>query len=122
MVWAVLREIGRTGVARRVERHVAFARRVAERARSHERLELLLEPELSIVCFRYLPGSGIDADQLNFSIVERLRRETPFVPTTTVVDGRLAIRPCFINPRTTQREVEGLVDATIRFGDELSAT
>ncbi|HYN70755.1 MAG TPA: pyridoxal-dependent decarboxylase [Candidatus Eisenbacteria bacterium] len=121
LVWAVLREIGRAGVARRVERHVGFARRVAERARADDRLELLLEPDLSIACFRYRPTGDGDANQLNFRIVERLRRETPFIPTTTVVDGRLAIRPCFINPRTTAREVEGLVDATIRFGDELTA-
>jgi aromatic-L-amino-acid decarboxylase len=70
---------------------------------------------------RYRRSDGIDANQLNFRILERLRRETPFVPTSTLVDGRLAIRPCYINPRTTTREVDGLVDATIRFGDELTA-
>jgi aromatic-L-amino-acid decarboxylase len=105
-------------VARRVERHVGFARRVAERARADGRLELILEPQLSIVCFRYRPSAGVDANRLNNRILERLRRETPFIPTSTVVNGRLAIRPCFINPRTTLREVDGLVDATIRFGDE----
>jgi aromatic-L-amino-acid decarboxylase len=50
-----------------------------------------------------------------------LRRETPFIPTSTVVDGVVAIRPCFINPRTTDRHVDGLVDAVIRLGDELAA-
>jgi hypothetical protein len=32
----------------------------------------------------------------------------------------LAIRPCFINPRTTLAEVDGLVDAVTRIGDDLS--
>lgn len=121
LVWAVLREIGRAGVARRVERHVGFARRVAARAREDDRLELLLEPELSIACFRYRPAGGSDGNALNFRILERLRRETPFIPTSTVIDGVLAIRPCFINPRTTEREVDGLVDAVARLGDELEA-
>lgn len=122
-VWAVLREIGRAGVAARVARHVAFARRIAQRARSHPRLELLMEPQLSVVCFRYRPASGEDAatDALNGRILARLRAETGLIPSSTVVDGRLAIRPCFINPRTTEREVEALVDAVIAFGDELMA-
>jgi len=34
------------------------------------------------------------------------------------VNGALAIRPCFINPRTTPSEVDGLVDALVRIGDD----
>ena len=134
VVWSVLREIGREGVAARVERHVAFAREVADRAREHPRLELLMEPQLSITCFRYRPaGSGggaggpgarphddVAIDEVNRRILDRLRRETPTVPSSTVVGGRFAIRPCFINPRTTEREVSMLVDAVIRFGDEIT--
>jgi aromatic-L-amino-acid decarboxylase len=120
LVWAVLHEIGRAGVARRVERHVGYARQIAERAREHPRLELLLEPELSIVCFRYAPAPGTDVNALNRRILERLRRETRFVPTSTTVNGAVAIRPCFINPRTTQVEVDGLVENVLRFGDEFA--
>jgi aromatic-L-amino-acid decarboxylase len=121
LVWAVLREIGRSGVVRRIERDVDFAREVAARARSEDRLELLLEPQLSIACFRYRTGDGVDADALNRRILGRLRRETPYIPSSTVVDGAFALRACFINPRTTHREVRGLVDAVIRIGDELTA-
>ena len=42
-------------------------------------------------------------------------------PSTTVLDGRSVVRLCTINPRTTEREVEGLVDAVIRLGDEETA-
>lgn len=117
LVWAALREIGRRGVAERVERHMGFARSIADRARADDRLELMCEAQLSIVCFRYAAPEH-DEDALNQRILERLRRETPYVPTSTVVDGAVAIRPCFINPRTTQREVDGLVDAVISFGEE----
>lgn len=121
LVWAVLREIGRRGVRERVLRHAAFAGDLAERARSDERLELLCGPHLSIVCFRYRPRrAGVDLDALNTRILERLRRETPYISSSTVVNGALAIRPCFINPRTTQRDVDGLVEAVIRLGDDLA--
>ncbi|HEY3335691.1 MAG TPA: pyridoxal-dependent decarboxylase [Candidatus Limnocylindrales bacterium] len=125
VVWAVLREIGLEGVIARVERHVGFARAVADAAVEHPRLELLMEPQLSIACFRYVPAAGADAvtiDSLNRRILERLRTETPIIPSSTTVDGRFAIRPCFINPRTTEREVEMLIDLVVRFGDELSGT
>lgn len=123
LVWAVLREIGRRGVIDRVDRHVAFAQEVADRAAAHPRLERLLEPQLSIACFRYVgarAATEADLDALNQRILERLRAETPIAPSSTRVAGRFAIRPCFLNPRTTEREVVELVDAVIRIGDRLS--
>ena len=121
IVWALLREIGREGVAACVERHVQFARAVARAAVAHPRLELLMEPQLSIVCFRYVPRGTRDpeaVDARNRGILERLRTETDIVPSSTTVNGRFAIRACFINPRTTEREVEALVDLVVRFGDD----
>ncbi len=121
-VWAVLLEIGAEGMRERVRRHLDFARHLAERVRADPRLEVVSEPVLSICCFRYR-GKASDPkalDALNARIAQRLRAETPFVPSTTIVRGRYAIRPCFINPRTTLAEVDGLVDAVRRIGDVLS--
>ena len=117
LAWAVLRELGRTGVAVRVERHIGLARHLAQRARQHPRLELLLEPELSIVCFRYAASDAVNAE-----ILLRLRRATRSIPSSTVVGGRLAIRPCFINPHTQLADVDALVDHVITIGDELTGT
>ena len=115
LAWAVLRELGRAGVAARVERHIGFARHVAQRARQHPRLELLLEPELSIVCFRYAASDAVNAE-----ILLRLRRATRSIPSSTVVAGHLAIRPCFINPRTRLADVDALADHVTTIGDELT--
>ena len=115
LAWAVLRELGRAGVAARVERHVGFARHLAQRARQHPRLDLLLEPELSIVCFRYAASDAVNAE-----ILLRLRRTTRSIPSSTVVAGHLAIRPCFINPRTRLADVDALIDHVTTIGDELT--
>lgn len=123
MVWAVLREIGRRGVAARVDGHVALAQALADRVRHHPRLELVTEPQLSILTFRYCEvgrDGHSDPGALTNEIVTRLRRTTRFVPSTTVVDGMEVIRPCFINPRQTMADVDGLVDAVVRIGDELT--
>ena len=122
VVWAVLREIGAAGMRERVRRHRNFASRLAEIVTADERLELLAPPTLSICCFRYRPRELDEeaVDRLNAEIARRLRAETPFVPSTTRVAGRLAIRPCYINPRTTLNEVEGLARAVRDIGDQLS--
>ena len=117
LAWAVLRELGRAGVAARVERHIGFARHLAQRARQHPRLELLLEPELSIVCFRYAASDAVNAE-----ILLRLRRTTRSIPSSTVIGGRLAIRPCYINPHTRLADVDTLVDHVTTIGDELTGT
>jgi len=124
MVWAALREIGAQGMRDRVRRHNGFARRLAELVREDDRLELLAEPVLSICCFRYR-DAGLDEerlDRLNAEIARRLRAETPYVPSTTRIGGKFAIRPCYINPRTTLGEVEGLARAVRDIGDRLAAT
>lgn len=119
-VWAILSEIGRAGIRERIRRHDDFARRLEHRAREHPRLEVVAPPTLSICCFRYVaPGLNEAAlNDLNARIAKRLRAETPYVPSTTVVNGRYAIRPCYVNPRTTEAEVDGLAEAVARLGDE----
>jgi glutamate/tyrosine decarboxylase-like PLP-dependent enzyme len=120
-VWAILKEIGVEGLRARIVRDNGFARHLAARVRRDERLELLGAPTLSICCFRYrVPGADEDKlDELNSEIARRLRADGSYVPSTTRVRGRLAIRPCYINPRTTIVEVDGLADRVRELGDEI---
>ena len=41
-------------------------------------------------------------------------------PSTTTLDGRVAIRACFINHRTSVADVEAKVQATLAFGRKRS--
>jgi len=121
-VWAILKEMGAEGMRERVIRHNDFARHVAARVQADPRLELLAAPVLSICCFRYrAPGLGEqELDDLNAEIVRRLWATGIYVPSTTSIAGRLAIRPCYINPRTSLAEVDGLVDQVREIGDALT--
>jgi hypothetical protein len=65
-------------------------------------------------------GPHATLDRLNAAIAQRLRAETPYVPSSTRVAGRFAIRPCYINPRTTLNEVEGLARSVRGIGDRLA--
>jgi aromatic-L-amino-acid/L-tryptophan decarboxylase len=126
VVWSILRELGRDGVTARIRGDNDLASRLAALVRAHPRLELLVEPELSICCFRYCgdrTGAALDAetlDELNAELMRRLHRETPYIPSSTRVGGALALRPCFINPRTTPDMIDGFAAAVVRIGDELA--
>jgi aromatic-L-amino-acid/L-tryptophan decarboxylase len=123
VVWSALHEIGVDGLRTRVVRDNDYARALAELVRTEPSLELLGEPELSITCFRYR-GDGVDdaaLDELNHQLVRRLHASSPYVPSATWVNGRFAIRPCFINPRTEQADVAELVRWVREIGDDLTA-
>ncbi len=120
-VWAILQEIGAEGMRERVIRHNNFARHLAARVEKDNRLELLAKPTLSICCFRYRSPQLDEAELNHFNgeIARLLRAEGKYVPSTTLVAGKFAIRPCYINPRTTLAEVNGLADRVREIGDEL---
>lgn len=122
LVWAILHEIGREGMRRRVRRHNDYARLLASIVQDDPRLELLAEPVLSICCFRYRK-EGLDPealDDLNLRIMRRLRAEGIHVPSTTRVKGAFTIRACYINPRTRRDAVEDLAKTVGRIGDSIA--
>jgi aromatic-L-amino-acid decarboxylase len=127
-VWAILKEIGVEGVKARICRHNGYARHLAERVRSSPYLELLAPVTLSICCFRYVPGSlrgrsDSEATEklnvLNRAVLGRVRARGRCITSATTVRGAFAIRPCYINPRTTLADVDALADEVETCGNAL---
>jgi glutamate/tyrosine decarboxylase-like PLP-dependent enzyme len=119
VVWALLKEIGVDGLRARVCRHNSMAQYVADRASNEPELELMIEPRLSICCFRYIDPQVKDLDFLNSQIHRRLVHRGVNIPSTTVIEGELAIRPCFVGARTRWQHAEDLVEEVLLHGREL---
>ena len=128
-VWSALLEIGAEGFAERVRRHNGFARRVQAAAEASLVLEVVTPAVLSICCFRYIPAdapedapSGGDReallDELNRELLRCMQERGRVAPSGTEIGGRFAIRPCFINPRTTAADVEALLSEVEACGAE----
>lgn len=120
VVWALMREIGKSGMQARICRHNAMARHLAKRVIEHPNLELLQTPTLSICCFRYIRANCDDLNLLNQQIHRRLVRNGNNIPSTAKLNGQLAIRPCFIGARTNWQHADALVDEVIQIGHQLS--
>lgn len=119
VVWALIREIGVEGMRERIRRHNDMAAHIADAARKHPNLELLLEPTLSICCFRYVASGVADLDRLNRHLHRRLVRENRNIPSTTLFNGKLALRPCFVGARSHMDHARCLVEDVLRIGAKL---
>ena len=58
-----------------------------------------------------------NADALNTAIVADLLESGVAAPSTTRIDGHLAIRAAIFNHRSQERDVDALVDAVLLHGD-----
>ena len=112
--WFTLRVYGTEQLGAMIAQTCRVARHLAARVAAEPRLELLAPAPLNIVCFRY---RGADADALNAAIVADVQESGVAAPSTTRIDGALAIRAAIFNHRTRERDVDALVDAVLRHGD-----
>lgn len=114
-VWFTMKEHGLERLGEVVARNCRQARYLADRVTAQPDLELLAPVPLNIVCFRHL-GNGLSEDardELNAEIVADLQEQGIAAPSTTRLDGRLAIRVNITNHRTRQDDLDILLDAVL---------
>jgi len=110
-LWFSLATYGTDAYRDAVEHVLTLTRATAAEVESREGLELVMEPELSVVLFRRLGWSDRDYETWWRRLLEA---QIAFVQPTTWHGEKLA-RLCFVNPRTTidhVRAVLGTMTAT----------
>jgi len=107
-VWFALKEHGAAQFARSIERNCRQAQYLADVIRKMAGVELLNEPSLNIVCFRFHPPDWDDAalDRLNEDVVVELQQSGVAAPSTTRIHGALAIRVNLTNHRTRREDLD----------------
>jgi aromatic-L-amino-acid decarboxylase len=118
-VWLAFRAHGGDQLRRAVERNLAQAKLLAAEVRRHDDLELLGEPELSIVPFRHIP-TGVDPDSHNRRLAEALQEDGRVYVASATIDGREWLRPCIVNYRTSDDDVRALVRIAREVGQRLA--
>jgi glutamate/tyrosine decarboxylase-like PLP-dependent enzyme len=112
-IWMTLRAYGTEGLAAVVENGCDLAQYLAARIRDEPSLELLAQVTLNIVCFRVCRDAD-DLDALNRDLVADLQESGIAAPSTTTIDGKLAIRAALFNHRTTVADVDALLAGIAR--------
>lgn len=113
-LWLILRSQGTAPIVEAMERVTDLTRYLYERITASKELEALHEPELNILCFR---RRGLD-DLQTAALRERLLRGGKAWITTTVLRGERVLRVTMMNPRTTERHIDEMLDAVLSSGFE----
>ena len=114
-VWFTIKEHGAARLGEAMARNVRQARALAQRVAERGGLELLAPVALNIVCFRvcdpHLDAAELNA--LNAAIVVDVQERGIAAPSTTMLGEKLAIRVNLTNHRTTDADLDVLVDAVL---------
>jgi aromatic-L-amino-acid decarboxylase len=119
--WFTLKVYGTEALGGVISNTCALAKSLESQIAKTPKLELLAPVELNIVCFRYRAASETEMQRINPEIVIRLQEAGSVAPSSTVIGGRIAIRAAIVNHRTTQKELDTLVEQTLASGAALES-
>jgi aromatic-L-amino-acid decarboxylase len=125
-VWLALQHVGRRGYVDMIAEDIRLARRLFELAQDHRELEAVTQ-QLSIATLRYVPpapeGDGEDREaylnRLNEALLNALQQGGEVFLSNALVHGRYCLRGCIVNFRTSERDIEEMIDVLVREGRRL---
>jgi glutamate/tyrosine decarboxylase-like PLP-dependent enzyme len=121
-LWVSWKHLGTSGFGRLIESNLRVARHLAARCAESDEFEACPpEPELSVVCFRHLPGgaeaaAGMDPSDLDAHqdrLQRRLEASGEGWVSTTTLRGRTYLRAGVVNYLATTEDVDHVL-ATLR--------
>ncbi len=105
-LWFSLATYGTNAYAKAMETTLATARAFADEVKGRASLELLLEPDLSVVLFRRTDLSPADTK----AWCEERATDGSYLIVPTRFHGEPCLRICVVNPRTTIDRLRGVLD------------
>jgi aromatic-L-amino-acid/L-tryptophan decarboxylase len=105
-VWMSIQYFGMDAFRAAVERGFELAEFAESKLRTMPNWEVITRAQMGIVCFRRR-----DAEESYYHQVhDAMLRDGFALATSTVLNGRTALRLCTINPRTTEADIEQTLD------------
>jgi aromatic-L-amino-acid decarboxylase len=77
-------------------------------------------PQLSIVPIRHTPAGAADLDAHNDALAKAIQQDGRVYLASALIDGRVWLRPCFVNFRTTEDDVRAIVDVARELGERIA--
>ena len=119
-LWLSFRLLGREKLGAMIDRTIQLASFAAGIVSRDASLELVHGGSLSTVVFRYVPErKGIDEDEVNAAIRQRLFDRGSAVIGHTRVRGRQCLKFTFMNPSVSEEQIEELVGMVTKCGRQM---
>jgi glutamate/tyrosine decarboxylase-like PLP-dependent enzyme len=123
-LWISLRYHGLAAFRESIRKDLAQAQRLAKAIQREPKLELVAAGELSAVCFRYR-GTGDrseeERNEFNLRLLARIVKRGKVYLSNAAIGGRFCLRACIVNHRTTDADVDAIVDEVRATGKEMDA-
>jgi aromatic-L-amino-acid decarboxylase len=104
-LWLSMRVFGLAAFRDAIARGIALAEHAEAVLRARPGWDVVTAAQLAIVTFR---RAGDDA--LQTRIADTMVADGFAAPSTTEIDGRVVLRLCTINPRTSEQDIEATID------------
>jgi len=117
-LWFLMQQVGERRYGELIGRNIGLAKALQSRIAGRAGFELIAAGPLSVTCFRYAPEGVTDLDSFNRALLERVQREGKVYLTSTELNGRFALRACIVNFRTTEANLDELLDAIAKAGQD----
>ena len=98
-VWLPMKMFGIDVFRQQLDEKLDLARWATDELRRIDGIEIIAEPQLSIVAFR-LVRKGPDLNELNRDLIARINARQHVMLTGTMLDGNFVIRICVVSFRT----------------------
>ncbi len=123
-LWMALKFMGRQGYAAVIERQIELTDYLASRLDKLADFKRMGPVETAVCCFRFLPenlksADGIEQDRLQQKLQQKIERSGEAWITTTLLNGRRALRVNINSFLTERRHIDDLVELLERMGKDL---
>jgi glutamate/tyrosine decarboxylase-like PLP-dependent enzyme len=121
-VWMSVQMLGVAAFREAIRGSMGLADAAAKSIRESPWLELTAPPSLGVVCFRFRPpGTALEdeeLEELNLQIQSRVVESGIAMMSSTRLRGRLSLRLCILNYRSTWTDVRETLEAVESLGVE----
>lgn len=121
-LWLALRVHGAQAFRDAIEGNLRQAQLLYDLATDHPDFETREHrPQLSIVPIRHAPAGCADLDRHNEALCRAMQHDGRVYISPAVIDGRIWLRPCFTNFRTTEEDVRVTLAVAAEIGTAICA-
>jgi L-2,4-diaminobutyrate decarboxylase len=109
VLYTCLSTLGEAPLIAALDHGVMLAQTFAALLQAAPDFELACPPQANIVCFRHLPGNGVDVDAHQRRLRLCLLHDGRFYVVQASLPQGVFLRTTLLNPRTTREDLQALL-------------
>lgn len=111
---------GKTIFAENIDRLYGLGQEFAAMCKKRKNIELAMDPDANIVCFRFNDKENENLNEINRKIRSSILESGEFYIVQTELKGKLFLRVSIMNPLTEKENLNKLLERVVELGESIS--